>query len=79
MRKMNGFDDCIAGVVERINQPNILCYDLDKVLKKLVNEHGMTEEEALEYWSYNQLGAWVGDTTPCFLRPAIEEDFEDDE
>jgi hypothetical protein len=28
---------------------------------------GMTEEEAVEYFDFNQIGAWVGDRTPCFL------------
>ena len=28
---------------------------------------GMSEEESIEYFEYNQIGAWVGDTTPCFL------------
>jgi hypothetical protein len=28
---------------------------------------GMTWEEAEEYFEFNQMGAWVGDSTPCFL------------
>jgi len=28
---------------------------------------GMTYEEAVEYFEYNQMGAWVGERTPCFL------------
>jgi hypothetical protein len=35
-------------------------------LTKLQQE-GMSYEEALEFWSFNQVGAWVGDGTPCFL------------
>jgi len=27
----------------------------------------MTWEEAEEYFEFNQMGAWVGDSTPCFL------------
>jgi hypothetical protein len=30
---------------------------------------GMTEEEAEEYFNFNQLGAWIGENTPCFLTP----------
>jgi hypothetical protein len=26
-----------------------------------------TYEEAEEWFSYNQIGAWVGSLTPCFL------------
>ena len=64
--KMDGYDDCIVGIVRRFGQQPILCYSTDKVLKKLMKE-GMTEEEALEFFEFNQIGAWMGDTTPCFL------------
>jgi hypothetical protein len=64
--KMDGFDDCIAGVIERIGQEPIICYDKTKVLDQMVKD-GMTYEEAVEYFEYNQLGAWVGERTPCFL------------
>lgn len=66
---MDGYDDCIVGVVERYGQPPIVCYDKEKVVDKLVAEAGEegTREEAEEFFDYNQIGAWVGDTTPCFI------------
>ena len=66
MTAMDGFDDCIAGYVEQFGRPPIVCYDKTKVIEKLVAD-GMTYEEADEYWDYNQVGAWVGDSTPCFV------------
>jgi hypothetical protein len=63
---MDGFDDCIAGIVERFTDDPIVCYDRQKVIDSLMAQ-GMTEEEAEEYFSFNQIGAWVGDSTPCFL------------
>jgi hypothetical protein len=68
---MDGYNDCIAGVIERFNAPDIICYDKQKVLKKL-QEDGMSEEEAEEFYSYNQLGAWMGELTPCFIKPLPE-------
>jgi hypothetical protein len=65
---MDGYNDCIVGVVNRIGQPPIICYDTTKVIASLVND-GMTEEEAEEYFNFNQLGAWIGENTPCFLTP----------
>ena len=62
---MDGYNDCIEGVVERPSMEPIVCYDKQKVLNKLQEE--MTEEEALEWFEFNQIGAWVGDATPCFL------------
>ena len=73
--KMDGFDDCIVGVVEQFGRPAILCYDTEKVLAKMVAD-GMTKEEAEEFWSFNQIGAWVGDTTPCFLTHGLPEEMQ---
>jgi len=66
LTRMNGFDDCIAGLVNRFGQPTIVCYDLQKVLAKLQAD-GMTREEAEEWFEFNMIGAWVGEGTPCFL------------
>lgn len=67
MMMMDGYDDCIVGIVEQFGRPPIVCYDKDRVLKKL-QKGGMSQEEAEEYWSFNQIGAWVGDHTPCFIK-----------
>ncbi|MDB4317666.1 hypothetical protein N9973_00045 [bacterium] len=63
---MDGYDECIVGVVERFDQEPIVCYDKEKVLLKL-EEQGMDRVEAEEFFYYNQIGAWLGDATPCFL------------
>ena len=63
---MDGYDDCIVGLMSRFGQPSIVCYDQHKVIKKLVSQ-GMTHDEADEWFEYNQIGAWMGETTPCFL------------
>ena len=72
---MDGFDDCIAGVVQRYGQPTIICYDKEKVLEQ-VTDDGMTDEEAIEYFEYNQIGAWGGEQTPCFISPFNEEELD---
>ena len=71
MLKMDGYDEAFIGVVERFGMEPILCYDKDKVLDILV-AGGMDEDEALEFFEFNQLGAWMGDGTPCFLTRGIE-------
>ena len=65
---MDGFDDCILGILERfgIDQP-IVVYDREKVIAKLMDNDGMTHEEALEFYYFTQVGAWVGEKTPAFL------------
>ena len=64
--RMDGFDNCILGVVERYGEPPIVCYDRDLVIRQLEN-NGMSNEEAEEFFQFNQIGAWMGENTPCFL------------
>jgi hypothetical protein len=64
--KMDGYDDCALGVLERIGQDPIIVYDKALVLKKLRDE-GCDEMEAIEWYEYNMVGAFVGEGTPGFL------------
>jgi hypothetical protein len=63
---MDGYDDCLVGVCLRFGQEPIAIYDRSKVIRRLMKD-GMTEEEAVEFYEVNQIGAWMGDQTPCFL------------
>lgn len=72
MLVMDGYDDCIVGIVERFGQPPIVCYDRDKVIKAHMKE-GMDYEEAEEFFEFNQIGAWLGESTPCFITMTDEE------
>ncbi len=65
----DGFDDCIIGVASRFGQEDIVAYDKDKCIKKLMTD-GMTNEEAIEYFEYNIIGAYVGEKTPTFIQLA---------
>jgi len=71
---MDGYDDCIAGVVARFGQDPIVCYDLDKVIAKLMAGSDMNHDEAVEFFEFNMIGAWVGDKTPCFITYDNKED-----
>ena len=66
MMQMDGYDDCISGTISRFGMSPVLCYDLHKVIAKMVAD-GMTEEEAYRYYNDNMLNAWVGDGTPAFI------------
>ena len=74
---MDGFDDCISGVCRRSGQEDIVAYDYDKVIERNMGD-GMTRDEAVEYFEFNQIGSWVGDGTPCFIEAVddIDERFE---
>ncbi len=64
----DGFDEAIIGMAERINLGHIVAYDVDKMLKIMVERDGMTYEEAMEYFDYNILGAWMGENTPVYIQ-----------
>ncbi len=68
---MDGFDDCIIGVCEMIACNPIIAYDMEKVILKNMS-NGMSREEAEEFFQYNQIGAFMGDTTPCFINKGEE-------
>jgi hypothetical protein len=61
---MDGFDDAYLGTIRRCGQPTLACYSYNKCIAVLVSG-GMSHEEALEYFEFNCVGAWVGPNTPC--------------
>lgn len=69
---VDGYDDCILGMFSRFGMVPLLAYDKEKMLKKMVKD-GMTYEEALEFFDYNIIGAWMGETTPVFIEVVDKE------
>lgn len=60
------YDDAIIGVMNGKGKGTSIAYDYDKVIR--VNmDMGMSEEEAMEYFEYNQIDAYVGENTPVFI------------
>ena len=62
-----GFEDCIVGVGERYGGPPVAILDVEKMLTEMERQ-GMTREEAVEYFEYNILGAYVGAESPVYLH-----------
>lgn len=77
MMLATGLEHAFIGIVVRYGAEPIACYDLNKVLDGYVAD-GMTYEEAQEFFDFNVIGAWVGDGTPCFLRPLTLTEAEDE-
>jgi hypothetical protein len=68
----DGFDDAIIGMAERINLGPVVAYSVSKILDIMVERDGMTYEEALEYYDYNIVGAWMGENTPIFITNYLD-------
>ena len=63
----DGFDDAIVGVSQDGYTGSFrVCYSVTRCYDAL-RADGMTEEEAMEYFEYNVLGANMGPTTPIFV------------
>jgi hypothetical protein len=62
--KADGFDDAIIGVSEDFNQPVRLIYSVSKCIEILMKD--MSEEDAMEYFSFNVSGSYVGEKTPVW-------------
>jgi len=60
------FDEAIIGVAERIGMEAVVAYDTDKIIEILSRD--MTEEEAVEYFDFNIIGAYVGERTPIYIK-----------
>lgn len=60
---VSGMDAAIVGVEYSSLR---LVYDVEKIVKVLMKD--MSREDALEYFEYNILDAYVGEMTPIFIN-----------
>ena len=59
--KADGFDDAVIGIDESSMR---LIYSVSKCIEILMKD--MSEEDAMEFFSYNVSGAYVGEKTPIW-------------
>jgi hypothetical protein len=58
------YDKCIVGMAYDGSK---VIYDTLLVVQSLMEDQGMTDEEALDWFEYNMLGSYVGEGTPIFM------------
>ena len=56
----------LIGICEQFGRPPVAAYDLNQCITLLM-EDGMDEDEAMDYFYFNTLGTWAGDSTPVFI------------
>jgi hypothetical protein len=66
---MDGFEEAFIGLSLRCGQPTLASYSWEKMVYILMDRDGMEYDEAVEYISYNCLGAWMGELTPSIVLP----------
>jgi len=69
--KPDGLEGAIVGIAERCGMSPLFVIDRNKCIA-ILQEEGMSEEEAVEYFEFNVIGAYVGEHTPLFFT-AIED------
>jgi acetyl-CoA carboxylase carboxyltransferase component len=60
----DGFDDAVIGIEPMTMR---VVYDIDKVIEILMDQ-GMDHDEAIEYYEFNIVGAYIGEQTPIFVN-----------
>lgn len=62
----DGLEEAFIGIARQFGKP-FAVYSKAKTLEVMMS-HDMTEEEALEFFTFNVEGAFVGDHTPAFME-----------
>ena len=68
---LDGFDECLIGFAQRINEPVLAIYSWEKMVDLLIERDGMDYFDAVEFIDFNVIGAWVGEKTPMIVMPLI--------
>lgn len=69
----DGLSDAFVGLAQTGREgKTVAVYDSVKIIKILM-ESGMNQDEAVEYYEYNIIGAYVGEATPIYLVPIDKE------
>lgn len=64
----DGFEKAFIGVGAAYYNPPCAVYDYDKCIEILLDGDVITYEQAVEYFEFNVVGAYVGPQTPIFMR-----------
>lgn len=62
----DGFEDALIGSAEQFSKV-CAAYDYNACIRILKDRDGMSEDEAVEFFSFNVTGAYVGEFTPIFV------------
>lgn len=76
---LDGFEDCIIGIVEEFGNGRRILYSKDMILDKLQERDGMTSSEAEEFYEYNILGLHAGEQNAVFLDLELSPEKKDEE
>jgi len=61
----DGFDDAVIGIATDFTEPRLI-YSVNKCIEILMSDGTTSYEDAMDYFTFNTSGAWVGDKTPIW-------------
>lgn len=67
----DGFDEAIIGITSLITGEKVVTYDASVIIAILMTRDGMNDDEAVEFFDFNVVGAYVGERTPIFVPHAF--------
>lgn len=67
------FDEAIIGVATSSTGMMAVAYSEPKIIELLIRHDQMDPDEAMEYYQFNILGAYLGENTPIFIDDVVLE------
>jgi len=64
----DGFEKALVNIAYRVGMQPVACYDMRKCIEILMKNNKISYEEAVEYFEYNTMGLWAGESTPIFIN-----------
>ena len=62
----DGYEEALIGITEGPNP--VAVYDSELCIKCLMDEDEMSEEDAVDFFYFNTVKAYVGDKTPIYIK-----------
>ena len=62
----DGYESALIGITEGANP--VAVYDTQLCIKCLMDEDDMSEEDAVDFFFFNTVQAYVGEKTPIYIK-----------
>jgi hypothetical protein len=64
---VDGLNEAVIGFGHQFTNTPVAIYDYDKCIEIYMRDNGWDYDEAMEWMSFNVVGAWMGEGTPIFM------------
>ena len=64
----DGYDEAFVGVADRFGKEPVAVYSYEMCIQILVRDNDMSHEEALEFFEYNTIGAFIDENQPIYIH-----------